>query len=137
MQDPAHAHIHQVLVLGEDRRHAIPGLVGGVRRHPVDAVFGEEIDPVLPALGVQQLGLPVEELLYLMLKRQVLLHACMYCAHAFIWLRIGASDVPMLGPLSTTPFFSMSRPKWRPKVTQSPPSEARPVWHFQKFSRSS
>ena len=31
----------------------------------------------------------------------------------------------------------ISRPKWRPKLTQSPPSEARPWWHFQKFSRSS
>jgi len=61
----------------------------------------------------------------------------MYSAQAFIWPRIGASEVPMFGPVSTWPSFSMSRPKWRPKLTQSPPSEARPWWHFQKFSRSS
>jgi len=67
----------------------------------------------------------------------LMLNAAMYFTQAFIWLRMGASEVPMFGPLSTTPFVSRSRPKWRPKVTQSPPSEARPWWHFQKFSRSS
>ena len=43
----------------------------------------------------------------------------------------------MSGAVSTTPFFSMSRPRWRAKLTQSPASEERPCWHFQKFSRSS
>jgi len=61
----------------------------------------------------------------------------MYFAQAFIWPRIGASEVPQLGAVSTTPFFSMSRPKCRPKLTQSPPSDERPWWTFQKFSRSS
>ena len=37
--------------------------------------------------------------------------ALMYSAQAFIWLRIGASEVPMFGPVSTTPSFSVSRPK--------------------------
>ena len=61
----------------------------------------------------------------------------MYFAQAFIWLRIGASEVPWLGALETSPGFSMSWPWWRAKLTQSPPSEDRPWWHFQKFSRSS
>src|SRR2546423_6350201 len=133
MQHALHAHVHQVLVLGEDRRRAVPGLVGGIGRHPVDAVLGEEVDPVLPALVVEQVRLAIEELLDLVL----VLHVFMYCAQAFIWLRIGASEVPMFGAVSTRPPFSMSRPKWRPKLTQSPPSEDRPWWHFQKFSRSS
>src|SRR5438309_915702 len=67
----------------------------------------------------------------------LLLHARMYCAQAFIWLRIGASEVLQFGAVSTVPSFSMSWPWWRPKLTQSPPSEASPWWHFQKFSRSS
>src|SRR5256885_1327452 len=80
-----------------------------------------------------QLRLAVEKLLDLVL----LLHARMYCAQAFIWLRIGASEVPQFGAVSTAPSFSISWPWWRPKLTQSPPSEASPWWHFQKFSRSS
>jgi len=61
----------------------------------------------------------------------------MYSAQAIIWFRIGASDVPCFGALDTSPGFSMSCPKWRAKLTQSPPSDERPWWHFQKFSRSS
>src|SRR6185503_3868926 len=86
-------------------------------------------------LAVQEVGLAVEKLLDLVLA--VHRYACMYCTQAFIWLRIGASEVPMSGADSITPFFSMSRPWWRPKLTQSPPSDASPWWHFQKFSRSS
>src|SRR5256885_2261783 len=133
VQHALHPDVHQVAVLGEDRRHAVPVLVRRVGGHPVHAVRREQIDPVLPALAVEQLRLAVEKLLDLVL----LLHARMYCAQAFIWLRIGASEVPQLGAVSTVPSFSMSWPWWRPKLTQSPPSEARPWWHFQKFSRSS
>ena len=61
----------------------------------------------------------------------------MNCAHAFIWLRMGASEVPLPGADSTTPPLSTSLPKWRWKLTQSPPSLESPWWHFQKFSRSS
>src|SRR5260221_7757927 len=134
VQHPELAHRHQVLVLGEDRRLAVPGLVRGIRRHPVDAVGCEEVDPRLPLPGVQQLGLPVEELLDVVLQ----IHpGPMYRAQAFIWFLIGASEVPIFGPEETSPAFSMSRPRWRPRLTQSPPSEASPWWHFQKFSRSS
>src|SRR3989441_1182518 len=129
MQHALHAHVHQVAVLGEDRRYAVPVLVRRVGGHPVHAVRREQIDPVLPALAVEQLRLAVEKLLDLVL----LLHARMYCAQAFIWLRIGASEVPQFGAVSTVPSFSMSWPWWRPKLTQSPPSEASPWWHFQKF----
>src|SRR6185436_65973 len=111
----------EVSVLGEDRGLAVPGLVRRVGRHPVDAVGREQIDPVLPLLAVQEVGLAVEKLLDLVLEvhRQL----CMYWTQAFIWLRMGASDVPMPEAVSTTPFFSMSRPRWRPKLTQSPPSD--------------
>src|SRR6185503_7178981 len=95
------------------------------------------IDPVLPLLAIEEVGLAVEELLDLVLEIRRHRQPCMYCSHAFIWLRIGASEVPMSGAVATTPSFSMSRPWWRPKLTQSPPSDARPWWHFQKFSRSS
>src|SRR5690606_8661078 len=118
------------------RRHAFPGGMGRLGRHPVDAVVGEKVDPGLPLLAVQQLRLAVEELLDRVLCLEVRhRHPFMYRAQAFIWLRIGASDVSMFGPLSAAPFFSMSRPKCRAKLTQSPPSDASPWWHFQKFSR--
>src|SRR5258706_10781583 len=127
------AHRHQVLVLGEDRRLALPGLVARVGRHPVDAVRREQVDPFLPLLGVEKLGLLIEKLLYVVL----LFHDCMYCAQAFIWLRMGASEVPIFGPEATASPCLRSRPRWRPRLTQSPPSEERPWWHFQQFSRSS
>src|SRR3954467_8579944 len=127
MQHAAHAYVHEVLVLGEDRGLPVPGLVGRVGRHPVDAVVGEEVDPRLPLLRIEQFRLLVEELLHL----KLILHVFMNCAQAFIWLRIGASDVPMFGPLSTVSPFVMSRPWWRPNVTQSPPSQDSPWWHFQ------
>src|SRR5262245_54447736 len=129
MQHALHAHVHQVLVFGEDCRHAVPRRVRGVRRNPVDAAGREEVDVVLPLFRIEQVRLVIEELLDRMLH-VALRHRLfpMYCAHAFIWLRIGASDVPMFGPVSTTPAFSESRPKWRPNDTQSPPSDERPWW---------
>jgi hypothetical protein len=51
------------------------------------------------------------------------------------WLRIGASEVPKREV--TIPSASSSLPAWRWKLTHSPPSDERPWWHFQKFSRSS
>jgi hypothetical protein len=72
MQHALHSHVHQVPVLGEDRGHAVPVLVRRVRRHPVDAVVGEEIDPCLPLLRVEELGLPVKKLLDFVLQ----LHHC-------------------------------------------------------------
>src|SRR6185436_12031263 len=131
MQHAFHPHRHQVLVLGEDRRHAVPGRMRGIRGDPVHAIGSKKIDVVLPLLRIEQIRLPVQELFYRVLDI-VLLHRPfpMYCAHAFIWLRIGASDVPMFGLVSTRPGFSESRPKWRPNVTQSPPWELSPCWHL-------
>src|SRR5262245_27002707 len=136
MEHAFHAHGHQILVLGEDGRCAVPGLVGRLGRHPVDAIVGEEVDPLLPALAVEEVCLLVEELLHRVLDRQIASglprhlrghrYPCMYCDQAFIWFRIGASEVPQFGAVSTTPSFSMSRPRWRAKLTQSPPSDDRP-----------
>src|SRR5262249_19202793 len=108
VQHALHAYRHEVLVLGEDRGLAVPSLIRRVGRHPVHAVRREQIDPVLPLLAVQEVGLAVEELLDLVLE--VHPQSCMYRAQALIWLRIGASEVPMSGADSITPFFSMSRP---------------------------
>src|SRR5262249_43419891 len=154
VQHAPHAHGHQVLVLGEDRRHPVPGGMRGLGRHPVHAVVGEQVDVLLPALAVEDVGLAVEELLDRvlggavrrfrgtdrLLRRLLLRHHCpvvMYCDHAFIWLRIGASEVPQSLAVSTMPSRSRSRPWWRWKLTQSPPSDDRPWCAFQKFSRSS
>src|SRR5207244_6627154 len=52
-----------VLVLGEDRGHAVPGGVRRLGGHPIHPILGEEVDVVLPAFLVEELGLPVEELL--------------------------------------------------------------------------
>ena len=55
MQNALHAHLHQVLVLGEDGRLPVPGLVRRLGRHPVDTVGQEEVDPALPVLSVEDL----------------------------------------------------------------------------------
>ena len=52
------------------RRSTAPFPLGLLRRrrHPVDAVVGEQVDECLPVLAVEQLGLAVEELLDLALR---------------------------------------------------------------------
>src|SRR5262245_52329878 len=154
--EPLGSHGHQVAIFPEDRRHAVAGGLLGCRRHPVGAVLGEQIDEFLPALAVEALGLPVEELLdvaqriapvrlpeFRPLRRGfrlllLLRHQCtpfMYWVQALNWLRIGCSDVPMTEVV--TSLVSWSCPALRWKLTQSPPSDSRPLWHFQKFHRSS
>ena len=68
MRDAALADLHHQLVFGEDRRRAFP--VGLLRRdrHPVHALRVEQVDPRLPVLGVEQLGLQVQELFDLALQ---------------------------------------------------------------------
>src|SRR5262249_16469672 len=151
MAKPLGPYGHEVAVFPEDRRNAVAGGLLGRRRHPVGAVLGEEVDEVLPALAVEAFGLTVEKLLDVAQRacperrRRILLrlflllrHQCvpsMYWAQALNWLRIGCSDVPMTEVV--TSLVSWSWPALRWKLTQSPPSDSRPLWHFQKFHRSS
>jgi hypothetical protein len=61
--DAPRAHRHQVAILDEDRWLAFPGGVVRSRRHPVEPVFGEESDVLLPCLGVEQLRLAIQQVL--------------------------------------------------------------------------
>src|SRR5476649_1411104 len=136
---------HQIAVLVEDRGHALAGRLLGLCRHPIDSVRGEEIDEIQPAALVEDLGLAVKKLLDfaqrpaadLGERRRRAAHRAspIHSAQARNWFRIGASLVPCRDV--TTPSTSSSWPALRWKLTQSPPSDDRPWWQRQKFSRSS
>ena len=61
--DPADAHIHQVMVFIEDVGLARAGLLLGGRRHPVNAIRGEAVQPFVPAALIENFRLTIEKLL--------------------------------------------------------------------------
>ena len=92
-------------------------------------------------LAVEQVGLVVEELLDLVLGSRLggaFYGSRMYSPSLHLVAHRRFRGAAVGRGLDYRRAFSTCRPRSGAEaVTQSPPSEDRPWWHFQKFSRSS
>src|SRR5690606_515108 len=102
-----------------------------LQRHPVVAVFGEQLEPGLEALLVEHARLGIAEIDELLVGDGA--HAGSFCcmsavmkwAQARYWLRICHSLVPLVTSFLRSASVGSYR---RATFTQSRPRECRPCW---------
>src|SRR5262249_45659332 len=87
--------------------------------NPIGRIVGEELQPLLVALGVEEPGLVIQELLRTHC-------AVMESSHARIWPRMKTSLVPVAPRVA--PASATSRPAPRPMYAHSIAPEAKPRW---------